>query len=61
MMRQYLLLLALTWLAAGCAVGPSYHPEEVVPAKTQVGTAGSTPSVSTAICRLRPLTFLPAS
>jgi multidrug efflux system outer membrane protein len=44
MMRQYLGPLALAWLAGGCAVGPSYHPEEVVPAKTQVGTAGSSPA-----------------
>jgi multidrug efflux system outer membrane protein len=28
-------------LAAGCAVGPSYHPEPVVPATTKVGAAQS--------------------
>jgi outer membrane protein, multidrug efflux system len=33
-----LLLLAL---AGGCAAGPSYRPEPVVPASTRVGTAGS--------------------
>ncbi|MFL5462059.1 MAG: TolC family protein, partial [Gemmatimonadales bacterium] len=39
-MRQFRMLV-LASVAAGCAVGPSYHPEEVVPEKTQVGTAGS--------------------
>ena len=34
----------LTLLAAGCAVGPSYHPEEVVPASTRVGAAASSES-----------------
>ena len=34
----------LTLLAAGCAVGPSYHPEEVVPASTRVGAAASSDS-----------------
>jgi outer membrane protein, multidrug efflux system len=29
---------------AGCAVGPSYHPEQVVPASTKVGTAQSSES-----------------
>jgi multidrug efflux system outer membrane protein len=28
-------------LAAGCAVGPRYHPEEVVPSSTRVGAASS--------------------
>ena len=40
MMRPFRMLV-LAAVAAGCAVGPSYHPEEVVPEKTQVGTAGS--------------------
>ena len=31
--------LLLAVLAAGCAVGPSYHPEQVVPATTRVGAA----------------------
>lgn len=35
-----LLLLA----AAGCAVGPHYHPEAVVPASTRVGAAASSDS-----------------
>lgn len=30
--------------AAGCAVGPSYHPEQVVPASTRVGAAQSSES-----------------
>jgi outer membrane protein, multidrug efflux system len=30
--------------AAGCAVGPSYHPQDVVPATTRVGTVGSSQS-----------------
>ena len=29
--------------AGGCAAGPSYHPETVVPASTRVGTAQSSP------------------
>ncbi len=41
MIRQYPALVVLGSLTAGCAVGPSYHPEQVVPEKTQVGTAGS--------------------
>ena len=36
------LLLALS--AGGCAVGPSYHPEAVVPASTRVGAAQSSDS-----------------
>ena len=44
MMRATSTLLALTVLSAGCAVGPSYKPEQVVPAKTQVGTPGSSPA-----------------
>jgi multidrug efflux system outer membrane protein len=31
----------LAALVAGCAVGPSYHPEQVVPAATKVGAARS--------------------
>jgi multidrug efflux system outer membrane protein len=42
-MRALSSLLALT-AVAGCAVGPSYKPEQVVPAKTQVGTATSSPA-----------------
>ena len=41
MIRQYSALLLLTGIAGGCAVGPSYHPEQVVPASTRVGAAGS--------------------
>src|SRR5215211_2862101 len=40
MMRR-VRLLVLASVLGGCAVGPSYHPEQVVPEKTQVGTAGS--------------------
>ncbi|MGH7497317.1 MAG: TolC family protein, partial [Gemmatimonadales bacterium] len=40
--RAPALLLAL--LAAGCAVGPSYHPQEVVPVTTKVGAAQSSDS-----------------
>ena len=36
--------LLLVALAGGCAVGPSYHPEEVVPATTKVGAARSSDS-----------------
>ena len=36
--------LLLTALAAGCAVGPGYHPEQVVPASTKVGAARSSDS-----------------
>jgi multidrug efflux system outer membrane protein len=39
--RQYSALLLLACIAGGCAVGPSYHPEQVVPASTRVGAAGS--------------------
>ena len=38
-MTRSLHALALAVLAAGCAVGPSYHPEEAVPPATKVGTA----------------------
>jgi outer membrane protein, multidrug efflux system len=38
--RLFLALLLLASMA-GCAAGPSYHPEPVVPASTRVGTAGS--------------------
>ncbi|HKT58981.1 MAG TPA: hypothetical protein VJQ46_02960, partial [Gemmatimonadales bacterium] len=31
--------LALVALAAGCAAGPSYHPEQPVPPATRVGAA----------------------
>ena len=40
MIRQFPALALLAFLA-GCAAGPSYHPEPVVPASTRVGTAGS--------------------
>jgi multidrug efflux system outer membrane protein len=33
--------LLLAGLAGGCAVGPSYHPQEVVPATTKIGAAQS--------------------
>lgn len=36
--------LLLAGLTAGCAVGPSYHPEPVVPAATKVGAARSSDS-----------------
>jgi multidrug efflux system outer membrane protein len=38
---RYSALLVAVAAFAGCAVGPSYHPEQVVPAATRVGTAGS--------------------
>jgi outer membrane protein, multidrug efflux system len=34
-------LLLLAGLSAGCAAGPSYHPEQAVRPETRVGTAGS--------------------
>jgi outer membrane protein, multidrug efflux system len=37
--------LLVAALLAGCAVGPSYHPEPVVPASTLVGTAPSSAPV----------------
>ena len=40
MIRRSITPLLLT-LGAGCAVGPSYHPEEVVPSSTRVGAASS--------------------
>jgi outer membrane protein, multidrug efflux system len=39
--RHSAALLALASIGAGCAAGPSYHPEQVVPASTRVGAAGS--------------------
>ncbi|MEO7987196.1 MAG: hypothetical protein ABI766_11740, partial [Gemmatimonadales bacterium] len=42
MMRSLALLMLLA--AAGCAVGPRYHPEAVVPASTRVGAAASSDS-----------------
>ena len=41
MIRHSAALLLVASLGAGCAAGPSYHPEQVVPASTRVGTAGS--------------------
>jgi multidrug efflux system outer membrane protein len=38
--------LAVALLAAGCAVGPSYHPEQAVPPETKVGAARSNDSVA---------------
>jgi multidrug efflux system outer membrane protein len=38
--RRYSALLLAT-IAGACAVGPSYHPEQVVPESTRVGAAGS--------------------
>ncbi len=46
-MTRSLHALALAVLAAGCAVGPSYHPEEAVPPATKVGTARSSDSTAT--------------
>jgi len=43
-MIRPLAVLLLAGLAAGCAVGPSYHPEPVVPAATRVGAARSSDS-----------------
>jgi len=43
-MIRPLAVLLLAGLAAGCAVGPSYHPEPVVPAATKVGAARSSDS-----------------
>jgi len=40
-MRGLARLLLLAGLSAGCAVGPSYHPEQAVRPETRVGTAGS--------------------
>lgn len=34
-------------LALGCAVGPRYHPEEVVPSSTRIGTASSSAATRT--------------
>jgi outer membrane protein, multidrug efflux system len=42
-MSRSLALLLLALAAGGCAAGPSYHPEQVVPASTQVGAAPSSP------------------
>jgi multidrug efflux system outer membrane protein len=39
-------VLSLAALAAGCAAGPSYHPEQPVPPATQVGAAPSSDSVA---------------
>jgi multidrug efflux system outer membrane protein len=39
--RRFPSLLLLAGLGAGCAAGPSYHPEQAVPPATRVGTAGS--------------------
>ncbi len=39
--------VVLVLAAAGCAVGPSYHPEAVVPASTRVGAAQSSESTRT--------------
>ena len=40
-MIRCLHLILLAGLAGACAVGPSYRPEQVVPASTRVGAAGS--------------------
>ncbi|HEY8259426.1 MAG TPA: efflux transporter outer membrane subunit [Gemmatimonadales bacterium] len=40
-MIRYLPAGLLALVAAGCAVGPSYRPDEVVPASTKVGAAQS--------------------
>jgi len=39
-------VLAVASLAAGCAAGPSYHPEQPVPPATRVGTARSSDTVA---------------
>jgi hypothetical protein len=39
-------VLGLAALAAGCAAGPSYHPEQPIPPATRVGTARSSDSVA---------------
>ncbi len=41
MIRRLTGPLVLALAAAGCAAGPSYHPEEVVPPSTRVGAATS--------------------
>jgi multidrug efflux system outer membrane protein len=46
MIRRALPLVAVLSVA-GCAVGPSYHPEAVVPASTRVGAAQSSDSART--------------
>jgi multidrug efflux system outer membrane protein len=46
MMRRAVGLLFVLSVA-GCAVGPSYHPETVVPASTRVGAAQSSDSTRT--------------
>jgi multidrug efflux system outer membrane protein len=43
MSRHSAPVLLLSLAAAGCAVGPSYRPEPVVPASTRVGAASSSP------------------
>ena len=40
-------VLALAALAAGCAAGPSYQPEQPIPPATRVGAARSSDSVAT--------------
>jgi outer membrane protein, multidrug efflux system len=40
-MIRYSALLLLASMAGACAVGPRYRPEQVVPASTRVGAAGS--------------------
>ena len=39
-------VLALAALVAGCAAGPSYHPEQPIPPATRVGAARSNDSVA---------------
>jgi multidrug efflux system outer membrane protein len=39
-------VLALAGFAAGCAAGPSYHPEQPIPPATRVGAARSSDSVA---------------
>jgi len=39
-------VVALAALAAGCAAGPSYHPEQPIPPGTRVGAARSSDSAA---------------
>lgn len=63
MMRRVSALLVAA-LAAGCAVGPSYRPEQVIPATTKVGAAGSSDSARAffdSLARARENDTLPAA
>jgi outer membrane protein, multidrug efflux system len=45
-MTRAALVLALAALAAGCAAGPSYHPEQPIPSASRIGAARSSDSVA---------------